>query len=197
MFKRNVCFIILAFILTACASQPADAPVASKDTPAISTDTATAGNDTSAASADTPAASKETTGTTETTGFTFEYGGKKIYMNEDINDVFSDIGEPRKTFEAPSCAFDGIDKIFSYSGFDLHTYPEGGKDLIHTINLRDDSIKTAEGVALGSGLSEMLKTYGDGYEREHEMYTYSKGKTRLQFLIEDDFVDAIIYLYDI
>jgi hypothetical protein len=130
-------------------------------------------------------------------GFVFEYKDKKIYMGEDINDAISDIGEPKKTFEAPSCAFDGIDKIFSYSGFDLHTYPEGEKDLIHTINLRDDSIKTAEGIMLGSGFSDMLKTYGDGYEQELGMYTYGKGKTKLQFLIVDEYVDAIMYLYEL
>jgi hypothetical protein len=130
-------------------------------------------------------------------GFAFEYSGKKIYMGENIEDAVSDIGEPKKTFEAPSCAFDGIDKIFSYSGFDLHTYPKGENDLIHTINLRDDSVSTAEGVMLGSSLSDMLKTYGDGYEQELGMYTYKKGKTSLQFLIVDDFVDAIMYLYEI
>jgi hypothetical protein len=118
-------------------------------------------------------------------------------MNEDINDVFADIGEPRKTFEAPSCAFDGIDKIFSYPGFDLHTYPKGGNDFVHTINFRDDSVATAEGIVLGSGFADMLKAYGDGYAQDLGMYTYGKGETRLQFLIVDDLVDAIMYLYDI
>jgi hypothetical protein len=120
-----------------------------------------------------------------TDGYTFEYKGATVYMDEDIAAVFEKIGEPRSTFEAPSCAFDGIDRIFGYPGADIHTYPANGRDLVYTVNFKDDSIATPEGVYLGGSLADVLDAYGEGYEQELGMYTYTKGRTYISFLVED------------
>ena len=126
-------------------------------------------------------------------GFVFEYGGSKIYMDEDMAGVLARLGEPRNVFEAPSCAFDGVDRVYDYPSIDIRTYPEGGTDFVHTVNLRDDGVTTPEGLYLGSGVDEVLAAYGNVYTLEMGLYTYEKGETYLSFLVENDEVISITY----
>ena len=51
-------------------------------------------------------------------GYTFEYKGTSISVNTAIEPVIEKIGEPSSKFEAPSCAGQGTDFIYTYSGFD-------------------------------------------------------------------------------
>jgi len=130
--------------------------------------------------------------------FAFKMNDVLIEMNQNINYVIDRLGEPLGVFEAPSCAFDGIDRIFSYPGVQLYTYPIGDDDFIHTIGFFDDSVRTTEGgIRLGSTLQAVLDAYGDDYEFDTGMYTFSRGLTKLEFLIEDGIVMGLSYGFTI
>jgi len=126
-------------------------------------------------------------------GFAFAIQGVTIYMDQDIDIVLEQLGEPLGVFEAPSCAFDGIDRIFSFPGVQIHTYPEGELDFVHTISIRDDSVTTMGGIYLGSSWEDVLAAYGNDYEQEFGMVTFTRGQTTLSFFIEDDMVTGITY----
>jgi hypothetical protein len=85
----------------------------------------------------------------------------------------------------PSCAFDGIDRIFSYPGADIHTYPRDEQDFVHTIHLKDDSLSIHGGIRLGSDIAEVISAYGNGYEESLGLYTYRKGDTYLSFMTDE------------
>ena len=125
--------------------------------------------------------------------FAFAMGAFVIEMDQNIAHVLDMLGEPLGVFEAPSCAFDGIDRIFSYPGVQIHTYPEGDDDFVHTISLRDDSVRTMGGIYLGNSPDAVFDAYGDGYEQEFGMFTYTRGMTTLSFYIENDMVLSITY----
>lgn len=125
--------------------------------------------------------------------FALTVGTFTIRMDQNIQEVLDTMGEPLGVFEAPSCAFDGIDRIFSFPGLQIHTYPLDESDFIHTISIRDDSIMTQNGIYLGNSLDNVLAAYGDNYQQEFGMFTFTKGVTTLQFLIEYDMVVAITY----
>jgi len=125
--------------------------------------------------------------------FAFAYRDFVIKLDQDITEVLDALGEPLGYLEAPSCAFDGIDRIFSFAGVQIHTYPVEGRDLVHTISLRDDSVSTMEGIYLGESPEAVFRAYGNDYEQEFDMYTFTRGLTTLAFLIEDDMVVAITY----
>jgi len=126
--------------------------------------------------------------------FALKVGDFLIEMDQNITYVLSALGEPQGIFVAPSCAFDGEDRIFQYSNIQIHTYPKGDDDHVHTISLRDDSVRTTEGkIYLGSSLQEMLDAYGDDYEYDNDMYKYTRGLTTLEFFIEEDIVIGITY----
>lgn len=128
-----------------------------------------------------------------TQGYVFEYNGVTIPMNVDAAPILENLGESMDYFEAPSCAFQGLDKIFYYSGFELNTYPQGNKDYVSSVNILDDTVTTKEGLYLGASLEEVIDVYGDNYTEENGFYTYTKGDSKLTFVVENDVVESITY----
>lgn len=128
-------------------------------------------------------------------GYVFKSGTVALELGEKADSYIKALGEPKKTFEAPSCAFEGVDKTFYYPGFEVTTFPKDGADYLYTIRLTDDSVETPEGLYIGAGLDTMLSAYGDVYSESGGMYTYEKGVTVLDILIVDDMVASIMYNY--
>lgn len=126
-------------------------------------------------------------------GFTLEFAGFTIHMNQNMDEVKAGIGEPLGVLVVPSCAFDGDDRIYSYPGFQIYTYPVGDKDLVHTINISDDSIVLTGGIFLGSRWDDVKAVFGTDYERDINMHTFTRGNTTLAFLVEDDIITTIVF----
>ena len=75
-------------------------------------------------------------------GFTFTSGSTKIEMNEDASKVVEELGDPDDYFESESCAFEGLDKVYTYPGFHLNTYPVDDKDYVLSVDFMDDTVET-------------------------------------------------------
>lgn len=125
--------------------------------------------------------------------YVFNYYGTKIAISDEAAPIISAIGEPLNYFEAPSCAFEGIDKTYTYVDVVIITYPDGSTDRISTIRLTADTVSTAEGIAIGSTLDDIVAAYGDGYVQDVNSYTYTDGGTKLMFVLENDAVSSITY----
>lgn len=126
-------------------------------------------------------------------GFSFVYQDNTIPMNVDAAPIVEKLGEPVDYFEAASCAFQGLDKIFYYNGFELGTYPNGDKDYVSYVNLLDDSVTTDKGIYLGSTKGEVIAAYGNDYKVDGTSYVYLLGDSKLTFIIEDETVTQITY----
>lgn len=181
--KKILLLIALGTIfLAACTSEPETSNTVAPYQPAAPVQTAPAS---------TPPA--ETTPPVNAVAFALPIGNFTIYMDQNIQDVLDAMGEPLGVFEAPSCAFDGIDRIFSFSGLQIHTYPLDDGDFIHTVSIRDDSIMTQNGIYIGNSWDSVLAAYGSDYQQDFGMFTFTKGVTKLQFYVESDMVVAITY----
>ncbi|MDR0859026.1 MAG: hypothetical protein LBN97_08350 [Oscillospiraceae bacterium] len=128
-------------------------------------------------------------------GFEFIYKGNAIVLGSKADDFIAKAGAPKDVFEAPSCAFEGIDKILYYPGFIINTYPIDGTDYILSVVLGDDSLTTPEGVYLGMGADEIPDVYGPVSEKENALI-YKKGGTTLTFITENGAVADITYYYE-
>ena len=126
-------------------------------------------------------------------GYAFIYNGVAVEMDADAVPVIEQLGEPDSYFEAPSCAFEGIDKIYTYGSFELDTYPMEGKDYVSTIIFKDDIITTTEGVGIGESVEKMEEVYGTGWTDENGMAVYEKDGMKLCFIIEDDSIISVEY----
>ena len=96
-------------------------------------------------------------------------------------------------FEAPSCAFEGMDKIYSYSGFEFTTYTKDNVDYIASIVFLDDTVTTREGITLNATLEDIEAAYGSEYEKSFNRYSYRDGNCVLSFIVENNEVVSVEY----
>lgn len=129
-------------------------------------------------------------------GYTFEYQGVTIGVDVSMAPVLEALGEPMEYFEAESCAFEGMNKIYTYNSFVVETYPDKEKDLISRVILKDDSVATPEGIAIGDGRARVEEIYGTDGSGEGNSLAYSKDGMKLCFIFNasDDSVISIEYL---
>jgi hypothetical protein len=127
--------------------------------------------------------------------FTFSYKGVPIVPGEDMDELRGAIGAPNDIFEAPSCAFDGVDRIYYYPGFLINTYPEQGKDKILSLTFRDDSVQTDEGLYLGMDADAAAAVYENGVRNaDGNALLFQNGDLELRVLLEDDIaIDITLY----
>lgn len=135
----------------------------------------------------------DTNKVTEPKGYVFEYNGVKIGMDMEAAPIIAALGEADSYFEAPSCAFEGLDKTYSYGSFEIDTYEQDGKDYISTVFFCDDLIETPEGVCLFETKADMIKAYGEGFKEEFGMLVYEKEGMKLKFILEGDEITSIEY----
>ena len=103
------------------------------------------------------------------------------------------MGEPLSYFEAPSCAFNGIDKMYTYSGFELDTYPDNDCDYVSAVLFKDDSIATPEGVSIGDTIEKMRQVYGEYSSEDQNLAIYPNGNMKLCFVLENGVITSIEY----
>lgn len=129
-------------------------------------------------------------------GYVFKYNGVSISVDGDMSAVLEGIGEPKEGnyYEAPSCAFEGLDKIYTYDSFVVETYPQDGKDYVSIIRLTDDAVSTAENIFIGSSLTDVTNAYGTDYTEQGSMLVYQKDGMKLCILVEGDAVTSIQYV---
>lgn len=126
--------------------------------------------------------------------FVFKKGDASVNVNMEINEALSLLGDPDSTFEAKSCAFDGMTMFYTYQGFEIDTYEKGGQDYIATIVITSDLAETAEGITIGDDVSKLDEAYGTDYTGSDNTRVYVKGDSQLTFITKDGVIISIEYL---
>ncbi len=184
--KKLVLVLLMALVVTGCGKEKAeDDANNNQPTPVESQN-----NQGSETKED---GKNDTNKVTEPKGYVFEYNGVKIGMDMEAAPIITALGEADTYFEAPSCAFEGLDKTYGYGSFEIDTYEQDGKDYISTVFFCDDLIETPEGVCLFETKADMIKAYGDGFKEEFGMLVYEKDGMKLKFILEGDEITSIEY----
>jgi outer membrane murein-binding lipoprotein Lpp len=153
--------------------------------------------------AETTAGTENTTGTEDVTadaqdntekGYVFTVNNMEIAIQAEAETYISQLGEPVSYYEAASCAFGDLDKMYTYSGFELDTYSENGQDYVSAVILKDDSVSTTEGLTIGDSVEKVKELYTDVADESDSALVYHKGNMKLCIFIEDDAVVSIEYL---
>lgn len=126
-------------------------------------------------------------------GFTFTYNSIEIAMKAPAQTILSSLGQPINYTEETSCAFDGLDKTYYYGSFYLTTYPIDGADYIHSLWFADDSVATAEGIAIGASQSDVETAYGTEGFNGSNAYVLTQGETKLTIILTDGVVSSVQY----
>lgn len=126
-------------------------------------------------------------------GFVFQYKDVTVSVDENMKPILEKLGDPDSYFEAASCAFEGLDKIYTYSDFEIDTYPQGEEDFVSAIILKNDVVTTAEGIYIGCSRDEVTAAYGTDYSEKGSMVVYEKDGMKLCFLFDNETVASIQY----
>ncbi len=193
MRKSILCLLLslTLLLMAACSVSSADSPEGdgSGSAPPPSSADGSGSGDT-----DTSGTAEQPSGQSSGDGFVFTTAwDEDVAVDDDMKDVLERLGEPQKYFEAASCAFEGLDKTYTYSGFVIVTRPDGEEDYVNSIRLTDDSAATREGAYIGCTADYVSSIYGEG-ERTDTLLYYEKGDTSLNFVLENGKVTSIEYL---
>lgn len=182
-FANLTLALLLALALTACGNREPSG--ASKAAP---------GSDQEASALMEAPARKEVPAPEAGSKLVFAYRGCPLPMNSEFAPLLDYIGEADSYFEAASCAFDGLDKTYTYGDVEIITYPDGDVDHISSIRLLSDAVATPEGVTIGSSRDEVAAAYGEDCEALGDQYTCEDGDTMLNILFQDDKVISVEYI---
>ena len=166
------------------------------------------GNDISTVSSSAPAAtsavsqeSKSDDSTAATPAgspsFTAVINGTEIAIDAECDPIIEKLGEPKETFEAPSCAFEGKSYTYTYDGFKVETYPNNDANRVYAVMLTDATQKTAEGLAVGATAEEIITACGEATVETDTLIVYAGDGIDLQFFMEDEKVTSIVYTYHV
>ncbi len=126
--------------------------------------------------------------------YSFFTGEIEIFPGDEVTVILENLGAPLSYDESPSCAFEGLDKVYRYSGFEIQTYPEGDKDYVYMITLTNDLVETLEGVSIGDEKADVIAKYGEDYTSVGENIQYKANNCTLQFIFRDGKVSSIKYV---
>ena len=125
--------------------------------------------------------------------YVFAVKGTEISVGADVSPILSALGQWQDYAESNSCYFTGLDKVYTYSGFEIHTYPDGEKDRVYIIRLYDDTVATVEGIRIGSSRDAVKAAYGEPADEGASSLIFRSGDSYLEVFFSGDTVDEIQY----
>lgn len=134
-----------------------------------------------------------TTGAASGKEFVFTVKGVEIAMNAEAAPLVEKLGGSPAYFESESCAFKGLDKQYDYGSYVIYTYPKDEVDYILSVELKDDTVETAEGICIGSSKDDVVKALGEPDDQTPKACIYKGGASELTVMIENDAVTSIQY----
>ena len=123
----------------------------------------------------------------------FTYKGTDIRLNGDMEVVLNALGQPKKYTEETSCAFEGLDKTYTYDSFIVQTYPRGEKDYIYAFWFLDDLVKTPEGIKIGDNQAAVEAAYGADAYNGRNAYIFKLKNYTATVILTDGLVSSIQY----
>lgn len=133
-----------------------------------------------------------------TAGFTADdlqlsVDGTAYRCGTQIETVIAGLGEDYEYAEGKSCAYDGLDKTYTYETVTFFTNPLAEGDTISEIYSESETVTTSKGITVGAAKSEVTAAYGAATEDANNMLIYRlpDRQESLCFELVDDRVIAI------
>ena len=124
----------------------------------------------------------------------FAAQGVECGIFDEADPVLEKLGEPLASYETQSCAYEGLDYLYDYDGFELSVNEIDGVRRITAISLLDDSVATPQGLRIGMPLQDALDAMPMPYREEGRSYRFLSGDASLTVRVNSgDEVIAIDY----
>ena len=123
--------------------------------------------------------------------YAFKANETEISLGDNLLNL--ELPEASNVYEAESCAFDGIEKTYTYENYEITTCVKENSEDIISIYLTSDQVSTNEGIKIGDSIDTMKQAYGEDFELADFSYTYKKGNSTLTFIADNDVITSIEY----
>lgn len=114
---------------------------------------------------------------------------------ENIETVIEQLGDGYGYAEGKSCAYDGLDKTYTYETAQFFTNPLDAGDLVSEIYTESPEVATSKGLAVGAAKEAVRAAYGEPAAQDGTVMVYraseEAGEPALCFDLEGDTVAAI------
>lgn len=120
-------------------------------------------------------------------------GGNAYQCGAKAETVLAQLGDGYEYAEGKSCAYDGLDKTYTYDTVTIFTNPLESGDTVSEIYTENETVTTSKGIAVGAAKSEVTAAYGAATEDANNMLVYRlpDRQESLCFELVDDRVVAI------
>ena len=103
------------------------------------------------------------------------------------------LGDDYTMTEADSCAGQGKDRMYTYPSVRLYVFaPIEGTAVVSSVSYTDDGVQTAQGLKIGSSLSDVLAALGEADNASDTRLVYRSENTTLTFGLRDGIVVSIV-----
>lgn len=130
--------------------------------------------------------------TQEVSGYYIVVDDVEVYIGATQEETIECITEEPDYFEAESCAYEGMNYIYTYNNYTLTFFDEGDDVVVECITLQNDIVETGEGAYIGQSREEIEAIYGTDYEGDDTAIVYTKDSSEMQFIFSDGDVISIL-----
>lgn len=116
--------------------------------------------------------------------------GVFLSVGMEKEDTVEQLEEEPEYFEAPSCAYEGTEYIYTYNNYTITCYEEE-KEKISSIIITSDLIITTEGVTIGDTMEKVRTIYGEPKEETEKLFVYEENGTLLRIIFENQNVISV------
>ena len=121
-------------------------------------------------------------GGSEVTGsYHLVYRDVELAPGAEADPAITSLGDDYSYFESPSCAYQGMDKVYTYDSIIIRTYTMDEVDYINSIEIKDDTVETPEGIYIGCTSDQVTEAYGDSGS---DSLIYVDGDIQLSFITD-------------
>ncbi|MBE5876751.1 MAG: hypothetical protein E7290_07675 [Lachnospiraceae bacterium] len=123
--------------------------------------------------------------------FVIQIGDVLVHTGDTMNTMLEELGEPDDFVQARSCFYDGDDKVYTYGGISIYTYPSKADDIVYLIEVSGNE-KLLSGIGVGSTRADMIVAYGEEYVEFGTMLAYDLSENAsISFQVENDIITFI------
>ena len=123
------------------------------------------------------------------------YNNVKIELGADATAVISSLGTPVSQSEMGACGDLGTVTKYVYDNIELFVLKSGDKATVDQITIKNDLVKTPEGVTIGTSKDDALNALGKSYAKcDDSEIRYTSGNKNLKLTLRDGAVVGINYL---
>ncbi len=124
-----------------------------------------------------------------TGAYKFVYNGYEIAPGSKADSALAAFGDDYDRMEVASCAYQGVDIIYTYPNFTLYAFSDNGVEYINVIEVEDPIIDCG-GFSVGDNISAVKAVYGEPEVEDDYGVLYRSGDTELQ--ISTDGAEKIV-----